>query len=106
MHPASDASAFLALGSRISDVNFLAYLAAFGGGVVSFLSPCVLPLVPGYLSMVTGLDLPDLQDGLPVYRRRTIVTTALSSPDSDRCSSRSDFRRRASAACCATTRAC
>jgi cytochrome c-type biogenesis protein len=73
----SDASAFLALGSRISDVNFLAYLAAFGGGVVSFLSPCVLPLVPGYLSMVTGLDLPDLQDGLPVYRRRTIVTTAL-----------------------------
>jgi cytochrome c-type biogenesis protein len=72
-----DASAFLALGSRISDVNFLAYLAAFGGGVVSFLSPCVLPLVPGYLSMVTGLDLPDLQDGLPVYRRRTIVTTAL-----------------------------
>jgi cytochrome c-type biogenesis protein len=32
------------------------YLAAFGGGVVSFLSPCVLPLVPGYLSVVTGLQ--------------------------------------------------
>ena len=32
----------------------LEYLVAFGGGVVSFLSPCVLPLVPAYLSMVTG----------------------------------------------------
>jgi cytochrome c-type biogenesis protein len=67
----------LALGSRFSDVNLVAYLAAFGGGVVSFLSPCVLPLVPGYLSMVTGLDLPDLEAGLPVYRRRTLLTTAL-----------------------------
>ncbi len=32
------------------------YLAAFGGGVISFVSPCVLPVVPGYLSLVTGLD--------------------------------------------------
>ena len=35
----------------------ISYLVAFAGGVVSFLSPCVLPLVPGYLSMVTGLDI-------------------------------------------------
>ncbi len=67
----------LALGSRISDVNVLAYLAAFGGGVVSFLSPCVLPLVPGYLSMVTGLDLVDLQEGSRVHARRIVVTTSL-----------------------------
>ncbi|MDX1510156.1 MAG: cytochrome c biogenesis protein CcdA [Nitriliruptorales bacterium] len=33
------------------------YLAAFGGGVISFLSPCVLPIVPGYLSVVTGVDI-------------------------------------------------
>ncbi len=32
------------------------YVAAFGGGVVSFLSPCVLPIVPAYLSLITGLD--------------------------------------------------
>lgn len=32
------------------------YIAAFGGGVISFVSPCVLPVVPGYLSVVTGLD--------------------------------------------------
>jgi cytochrome c-type biogenesis protein len=32
-------------------------LAAFAGGVVSFLSPCVLPLVPGYLTIVTGVEI-------------------------------------------------
>ena len=31
-------------------------------GLVSFLSPCVLPLVPGYLSFVTGLTGADLAD--------------------------------------------
>jgi cytochrome c-type biogenesis protein len=67
----------LALGSRISDVNLFAYLAAFGGGVVSFLSPCVLPLLPGYLSMVTGLDLADMQETSRVHVRRVIGTTIL-----------------------------
>jgi cytochrome c-type biogenesis protein len=70
-------SALLALGGRISDVSALSYLAAFGGGVVSFLSPCVLPLVPGYLSMVTGLDLAELQEGSRGYARRIAGTTAL-----------------------------
>jgi cytochrome c-type biogenesis protein len=67
----------LALGSRISDVNLFAYLAAFGGGVVSFLSPCVLPLLPGYLSMVTGLDLADIQETSKVHVRRVLGTTSL-----------------------------
>jgi cytochrome c-type biogenesis protein len=35
---------------------------AFVAGVISFLSPCVLPLVPGYLSYVTGSSLEDLRD--------------------------------------------
>jgi cytochrome c-type biogenesis protein len=35
-------------------------LAALGAGIVSFLSPCVLPLVPGYLSAVSGLSVADL----------------------------------------------
>jgi cytochrome c-type biogenesis protein len=34
--------------------------AALGAGVVSFLSPCVLPLVPGYLSAVTGVSASEL----------------------------------------------
>jgi len=69
--------ALLALGSRISDVNGLAYLAALGGGVVSFLSPCVLPLVPGYLSVVTGLDIAVLEEGSGSNTRRIVGTTAL-----------------------------
>src|SRR5262249_38730464 len=69
--------ALLALGSRISDVNGVAYLAAFGGGVLSFLSPCVLPPVPGYLSMVTGFDLVELQEGSRANARRIVTTTGL-----------------------------
>jgi cytochrome c-type biogenesis protein len=34
--------------------------AALGAGLVSFLSPCVLPLVPGYLSAVTGVSISEL----------------------------------------------
>jgi cytochrome c-type biogenesis protein len=36
--------------------------AALAAGVVSFLSPCVLPLVPGYLSAVTGVSAADLDE--------------------------------------------
>lgn len=41
----------------------VSYAVAFGGGVVSFASPCVLPVVPAYLSMVTGLDLTEPRAG-------------------------------------------
>ena len=37
-------------------------LAALAAGIVSFLSPCVLPLVPGYLSAVTGVSAADLDN--------------------------------------------
>lgn len=40
----------------MSDVGFV---VAFGGGVISFVSPCVLPVVPSYLSTIAGLDLAD-----------------------------------------------
>lgn len=62
---------------RIEDVNLLAYLTAFGGGVVSFLSPCVLPLVPGYLSMVTGLDIAQLREDSRKHVRGIVTTTGL-----------------------------
>jgi cytochrome c-type biogenesis protein len=38
----------------------LGVLVAFGAGILSFLSPCVLPLVPGYVSIVTGLSAAEL----------------------------------------------
>lgn len=34
---------------------------AFGAGLVSFLSPCVLPLIPGYVSFMTGMSLGELE---------------------------------------------
>lgn len=37
-------------------------IAAFGAGLVSFLSPCVLPLVPGYLSVISGLGVSELDE--------------------------------------------
>jgi cytochrome c-type biogenesis protein len=36
-------------------------LTAFAAGLVSFLSPCVLPLVPGYLSAVSGVNVTELE---------------------------------------------
>jgi len=66
--------ALLAL-QRISTVSPLAYLLAFGGGVISFLSPCVLPLVPGYLSIVTGLDIVTLREGSRRYFGEITLTT-------------------------------
>jgi len=50
---------------------FVALLA----GILSFLSPCVLPLVPSYLTFVTGMSLEDLQQG--VDRRATLVHSLL-----------------------------
>ena len=38
----------------MSGVSGIGLLTSFGAGVISFLSPCVLPLVPGYVSYVAG----------------------------------------------------
>ena len=46
--------------------------AAFAAGVISFLSPCVWPLVPAYLSYVSGVSFNDLGD----QTRRVVIATA------------------------------
>ncbi len=48
---------------------------ALAAGLVSFLSPCVLPLVPGYLSTVIGVTPADLREGVGV--RRVLVPSLL-----------------------------
>jgi cytochrome c-type biogenesis protein len=58
----------------IPDVS---YLAAFGGGLVSFLSPCVLPIVPAYLSLVTGLDVAEVREGGARHAARIVGRTSL-----------------------------
>ena len=52
-------------------VDQVGILIAVTAGLLSFLSPCVLPLVPSYLSFVTGMSLEDLQGGID---RRTVLT--------------------------------
>jgi cytochrome c-type biogenesis protein len=47
----------------------LAAPLALLAGLVSFLSPCVLPLLPGYVSYMTGLSGADLQSGVPARLR-------------------------------------
>jgi cytochrome c-type biogenesis protein len=52
--------------------------AAALGGLISFLSPCVLPLVPPYLSYLAGVSLDELQaEDDPGVRRRAILTALL-----------------------------
>ena len=48
-------------------------LAAFAVGFVSFISPCVLPLVPGYLSAVSGVSLTEISDGGERRMRRILL---------------------------------
>jgi cytochrome c-type biogenesis protein len=54
----------------------LGVLVAFGAGILSFLSPCVLPLVPGYVSMVSGLSAAELSAArVPVAAGATATAT-------------------------------
>jgi cytochrome c-type biogenesis protein len=48
-------------------------LVAFGAGVISFISPCVLPLLPGYLSMMSGYSAAQLETGDVSMTRMTRV---------------------------------
>jgi cytochrome c-type biogenesis protein len=51
---------------------------AFAAGLASFLSPCVLPVVPGYVSFVTGVSLDDFQgEDASLVRRRAAIHSAL-----------------------------
>ena len=52
-------------------------VVAFSAGVFSFLSPCVLPLVPSYISFVAGMSLRELEEGKGPKARRAIAVNAL-----------------------------
>ena len=43
-------------------MEFSLIIPAFIAGVLTFLAPCTLPLVPGYLGFISGASLDDLQD--------------------------------------------
>ena len=57
--------------------NNVTLIAAFAAGFLSFISPCVLPLIPGYVSFVSGVSLEDMRGETAVSsaRRRVLVTS-------------------------------
>jgi len=59
---------------EITGLSPVSLLAAFTFGALSFLSPCVLPLLPGYLSMMSGYSAADLGEGRASTRRMLRVT--------------------------------
>ena len=63
--PAARAGAF------VNEPAALGLLVAFAAGLLSFLSPCVLPLVPSYLGFLTGMTLPEVEQ-----RRRVALVHA------------------------------
>jgi cytochrome c-type biogenesis protein len=51
------------------------FIAAFFAGLISFLSPCVLPLVPGYVSMISGVGVEELKSPQAQLMRRVMVNS-------------------------------
>jgi cytochrome c-type biogenesis protein len=51
-------------------------LAAFFAGLVSFLSPCVLPLVPGYVSLIAGVGVDELKSPKTSIRSKILLNSA------------------------------
>lgn len=59
---------------NVGDATFIVQLiVAFGAGVISFISPCVLPLLPGYLSMMSGYSAAQIESGEVSSRRMVRV---------------------------------
>ncbi|MGI8575480.1 MAG: cytochrome c biogenesis CcdA family protein [Egibacteraceae bacterium] len=64
----------MSVGELVMSANLLVAAAvAFAAGVVSFASPCVVPLVPGYLSYMTGLSGAELSTGTGGSRVRVLL---------------------------------
>ncbi len=58
--------------------HHLSYPMVFLAGMLSFLSPCVLPIVPAYLSLISGLSFEELRDKSPAQHARwRLLTGAL-----------------------------
>lgn len=59
----------------MENVTFLTIGISFLAGILSFLSPCVLPLVPGYISLISGVSVDGLKEG--VNSRRAVIMNSL-----------------------------
>jgi cytochrome c-type biogenesis protein len=56
-------------------ITLFRVVISFAAGILSFLSPCVLPLVPGYISLISGVSIDNLKEG--VSSRRAVILNSL-----------------------------
>src|SRR5699024_11625857 len=56
----------------MSDVNVF---IAFGAGFLSFISPCVLPLFPAFLSYITGMSVNELKEDNKMLNKKSLLHT-------------------------------
>lgn len=56
-------------------ITLFRILISFAAGILSFLSPCVLPLVPGYISLISGVSIDRLKEG--TNSRRDVILNSL-----------------------------
>lgn len=59
----------------VQGISFFTILISFAAGILSFLSPCVLPLVPGYISLISGVSIDNLKAG--TSNRRAVILNSL-----------------------------
>lgn len=57
---------------RLGDLNIL---LSFGAGILSFISPCCLPLYPAFLSYITGLSISELKEDNKKLNRKPMLHT-------------------------------
>jgi cytochrome c-type biogenesis protein len=58
-------------------VSLFNIVIAFAGGLLSFLSPCVLPLVPGYISLMSGVSIDHLKGEGAASSRKAVIANSL-----------------------------
>ena len=63
----------------MSGAENVSILVAFTAGIISFLSPCILPIIPSYLAFITGISLEELsqQENLRKVRKRVIANSLM-----------------------------
>lgn len=61
-------------GIESDTILLVGMMLALGAGALSFLSPCVLPIFPAYLSYITGIGVKDLQDNKNIKIRSKLLT--------------------------------
>ena len=58
------------------EIGTIGFLGAFAAGVLSFLSPCVFPLIPAYLAQLTGMSFDEIQHSQNADQRRALIVNA------------------------------